>query len=78
MSLKKILIIKNLTTITQYKKMKKLNKAQIIGIGLFVLAVSASFLTENNFIGPILGILSACGIGLVFKWIPFRKRNLTE
>lgn len=58
--------------------MKKLNKAQIIGIVLFTLGVSASFLVHNNFIGVILGILSACGIGLVFKWIPFRKQNITE
>jgi hypothetical protein len=53
--------------------MKKLNKAQIIGIVLFTVGVSASFLVQNTFIGVILGILSACGIGLIFKWIPFKK-----
>jgi hypothetical protein len=58
--------------------MKKLNKAQTAGIGLFVLGVSASFLVENNLIGTILGVLSAFGIGLIFKWIPFTKRNLRE
>jgi len=58
--------------------MKKLNKVQLIGIGLVVLGISIPFLVENSLIEIILGVLTAVGVGFIFKWIPFKKQNLTE
>lgn len=52
-----------------------MNKTQIIGIGIVIIGIAAYFLNENNIIHTISGILSAIGLGLVFNWIPFRKRN---
>jgi len=58
--------------------MKKLYRTQILGIGLILMAISISFLVENSLFETILGVLTAVGVGLMFKWIPFRKQNLAE
>lgn len=55
--------------------MKKLNSFQIIGIGLVILGFSASFFTENNFLGTISGIIAAIGVALILKWFPYTKKN---
>jgi multisubunit Na+/H+ antiporter MnhG subunit len=58
--------------------MKKLNRSQTIGIGIIVIGLTIYFLSENNFISTLSGVLCAIGLGFVFKWIPFTKKNLTE
>jgi len=50
-----------------------MNTTQIIGIVIVVIGITTSFLVDNVIIGVALGVLSAVGIGLIFKWIPFRK-----
>jgi hypothetical protein len=57
--------------------MKKLNRAQIIGIGFIVIAIITSFLFKNSLIQSISGATIAIGIGFLLKWIPFRKRTVS-
>ncbi|MFT6698835.1 MAG: hypothetical protein ACJAVD_000320 [Porticoccaceae bacterium] len=63
-----------LTELTQ----KKMNKTQIIGIGIIIIGIAAYFLTGNNIVHTISGALSTIGLSFVFKWIPFRKRKLSK
>ena len=55
--------------------MKKLNQNQIIGIGIMVLVITASLLIESEslLIGVPSGLAAAVGVGLILKWIPFKK-----
>lgn len=53
-----------------------MNKNQIIGIGLILIGIASYFLLENDFIHVIGGVLCGIGVGLILKWIPFKKRNL--
>ena len=55
--------------------MKKLNKLQIIGIGIILFGIIIPFLVENNIVETIAGVIAAIGIGFIFKWIPFRKQK---
>ena len=55
--------------------MKKLNKLQIIGIGILLFGIIIPFLVENNVVEIIAGVIAAIGLGLIFKWIPFRKQK---
>ena len=48
----------------------------VVGLGVF--GIVTSFVVENPIIGDPLFILCALGIGFIFKWIPFRKRNLNK
>lgn len=52
-----------------------MNRTQIIGIGLVIIGITVSLLTENNILDTLMGVLSAFGFALVLKWIPFKKRN---
>jgi hypothetical protein len=58
--------------------MKKLNTGQIIGITIILIGFTIHYLTENIIINIISGVLFAIGLGLVFKWIHFGKKDLTE
>ena len=55
--------------------MKKLNQNQIIGIGIILLVIIASLLIESEslLIGVPSGLAAAVGVGLILKWIPFKK-----
>jgi len=55
--------------------MKRLNKLQIIGIGILLFGITIPFLVENNVVETIAGVIAAIGIGFIFKWIPFRKQK---
>ena len=55
-----------------------MNKAQIIGIGIFAFGVATYFLTESNMAHTISGVLCAIGFGFIFKWISFRKQTLKK
>lgn len=58
--------------------MEKINKTQIIGIAIVTIGIASYFLVENNIIQTTSGILCAIGLGLILKWIPFKKKNLTD
>lgn len=58
--------------------MKKLNRAQIIGITIVLIGFAIYYFTVNTIVNTISGVLCAIGLGLVFKWIPFGKQNLTK
>ncbi|WP_156879239.1 hypothetical protein [Salinimicrobium xinjiangense] len=55
--------------------MKKLNQNQTIGIGIIVVVITASLLidSESLLIGVPSGLAAAVGVGLILKWIPFKK-----
>ena len=55
--------------------MKKLNKLQIIGLGVLLIGITTPFLVEISVIKTIAGVISAIGIGLTLKWIPFKKKE---
>ncbi len=55
--------------------MKKLNKYQIIGLGVLLIGITTPFLFKISAIKTISGVISAIGIGLILKWIPFKKRK---
>ncbi|MDN3494289.1 hypothetical protein [Winogradskyella bathintestinalis] len=55
-----------------------MNKSQIKGIAVLIFAIIAYLLLDNNFMQTISGILCAVGLGFIFKWIPFKKQNLSE
>jgi len=55
--------------------MRKLNKPQIIGIGILAIAIATYFLTENSITQTSSGVLSAIGVGLILKWNPFKKSH---
>lgn len=57
--------------------MANLNKNQIIGIAVVLLGVTASLLneSENLLIGVPSGLAAAVGVGLILKWVPFRKHS---
>tara|TARA_R110002073_G_scaffold128999_5_gene275225 strand:+ start:20454 stop:20612 length:159 start_codon:yes stop_codon:yes gene_type:complete len=52
-----------------------MNKAQIIGIGIGAIGIAAYFLTENNIIHTISGVVCAIGLAYVLKLLPIKKRN---
>ena len=56
--------------------MKKLNKLQIIGFGVLLIGITTPLLVEISVIKTIAGVTSAIGIGLILKWIPFRKQKV--
>ncbi len=58
--------------------MEKINKTQIIGIAIVTIGIASYFLVENNITQTTSGILCAIGLGLILKWIPFKKKNLTD
>ena len=58
--------------------MKKLNRTQVIGIGIVIIGITTSFLVDNDLLDTTSGVLTAIGIGFIFKWIPFKKRNLSQ
>ena len=55
--------------------MKKLNQNQILGIGIILIGITASLLNESEslLIGVPSGVAAAVGVGLILKWIPFKK-----
>ena len=55
--------------------MKKLNQNQLIGIGIILVVITASLLIESEslLIGVPSGLAAAVGVGLILKWIPFKK-----
>ena len=55
--------------------MKRLNQNQIIGIGILLIGISASYFFNSTLMGVISGALAAVGVGLIFKWIPFHRKN---
>jgi hypothetical protein len=55
--------------------MKNINKTQIIGIGIVIVALTTSILTESTLISTTSGVLTAIGVGFIFKWIPFKKQK---
>jgi len=57
--------------------MGELNRTQIIGIGIVIIGITTYFLVENSIIHTISSASCAIGFGFIFKWIPFKKRNLS-
>ena len=56
--------------------MQKLKGIQIFGIVLIVIGIATYFLVENNYIHFIAGVMFGIGVGLLFAWIPAKKRSL--
>ena len=57
------------------------NRNQIIGTIIFVISSSIGLFWEKNFqyanlIDTLLGLFSAIGIGLIFKFLPFKKNTI--
>ncbi|MDN3619816.1 MULTISPECIES: hypothetical protein [Polaribacter] len=55
-----------------------MNKSQIKGIAVLIFAIIAYLLLDNSFMKTASGFLCAVGLGLILKWIPFKKQNSTE
>jgi hypothetical protein len=55
--------------------MKNITKLQIAGMFLLLIGILINFLANNTSIETLAGMLSAVGIALIFKWIPFNKIN---
>jgi hypothetical protein len=55
-----------------------MNKSQIIGIGIGIVGIMAYFLTENGVIHTISGALCAVSLDFIFKYIPFKRKNISE
>jgi uncharacterized membrane protein YjjP (DUF1212 family) len=53
----------------------RMNKAQISGSILLVIAILAYYLNDTNLPDFIPGILAAVGVGFIFRIIPFKKNN---
>ncbi|WP_299126284.1 hypothetical protein [uncultured Winogradskyella sp.] len=51
-----------------------MNKSQTIGIGIIIVGIIAYLLFENSIIQTTSGALCAIGLGLILKWIPFKKK----
>ncbi len=55
--------------------MAAFNRYQITGIGFIIAVITVSYLFESKslLIGVTSGIAAAVGVGLILKWIPFKK-----
>lgn len=52
-----------------------MSRSQTIGIALIIAGIILQFLTENTFLQITAGAICAVGIGVIFKWIPFKKNG---
>lgn len=50
-----------------------MNKNQLIGIGVLFVGIATSFLANHSILTMLSGFLCAIGLGLILKFIPFKK-----
>ncbi|MBA6154486.1 hypothetical protein [Gelidibacter maritimus] len=55
-----------------------MNRNQIIGIAIFSVGMAIYFISENQIIGTISGIICAIGLAYMLKIMPFSKRNVNK
>lgn len=52
-----------------------MNRNQLIGIGIMLIGIIISVFTDNSILTMLSGFLCAIGLGLILKFIPFKKQN---
>ncbi|HUH27545.1 hypothetical protein [Gelidibacter sp.] len=55
-----------------------MNRNQIIGIGIFSMGMATYFISENQIIGTVSGVLCTIGLAYILKIMPFTKGNITK
>ncbi|MBO3098167.1 hypothetical protein [Gelidibacter pelagius] len=55
-----------------------MNRNQIIGIGIFSIGIAIYFISENQIIGTVSGVVCAIGLAFILRIMPFTKRNITK
>ncbi|WP_417371299.1 hypothetical protein [Gelidibacter japonicus] len=55
-----------------------MNRNQIIGTGIFSIGIATYFISENQIIGTVSGVVCAIGLAFILRIMPFTKRNITK